>query len=94
MKKAIDYYQELKPVLEGSDIESIKEAITKIFMSFFAEVKEISGMRKAKTDGAYLAIVDELNTKWNSICNKAEKDGFKILVKDAFTAYFMSLDED
>ena len=94
MKKAIDYYKELKPALEGSDIDLLKDEIRKMCKSLFAEVSEIAEMRKAKTDGAYLAIIKELNMKWNSICNKAEKDGINILVKDAFMTYFMSLDKE
>lgn len=87
MKKAKEYYSDIKPIFEGTDCKAIKEASSKVFKALIYEIEDIIKMRKAKSNSAMKAIIEEQNNKWNSICRKAEKDGMKYLNENSIKEY-------
>ena len=93
MKKAKEYYNEdLKEVFAGTDAEAIKTAASEVFTALIFEIEEIIKMRKAKSNSAMIAIIEEQNNKWNSICRKAEKDGTRFMKEDALKTYMYKED--
>ena len=87
MKKAKEYYAEIKPALERTDIDEVKTVIAETLQSLLKEVGEIAKMRNARSNEAMLAIIEEQNNKWNAICRRAEKDGMKYLREDGVKLY-------
>lgn len=87
--KAKEYFRQY--VEENQDKEQMYRVII-ILMDMFTEVEEIRLMRKAKSDLAIIAILNEQNTKANSFIRKVnEIDGlsiknnaFKELVKQEY----------
>lgn len=63
--KAKDYYQKYSERLLNP--ESSTTAITELIKDFAAETKQLMDNRKARTDKACTAIINEMNDKWNAI---------------------------
>jgi len=74
--KAKEYFR--KYVEENQDEEPMYRVV-KTLMDMFNEVKEIQLMRKAKSDSAMIAIMNEQNIKANSFIRKVnEIDGLGV----------------
>lgn len=74
--KAKEYFR--KYVEENQDEEPMYRVV-KTLMDMFNEVKEIQLMRKAKSDSAMIAIMNEQNLKANSFIRKVnEIDGLGV----------------
>lgn len=84
--KAKEYFR--KYVEENQDEEKLYRVV-KSFMDMFNEVKEIQVMRKAQSDSAMVAIMNEQNIKANSFIRKVNEiddlglkpNGFKEFIK-------------
>lgn len=87
MKKAKEYFEELKPVVLTMDKEKVDSGIFNLLKSLMTEIGELKRVRNVRTDSGMLAIIEELNNKWNAIGNKFIKEGIEILVKDGFKKY-------
>lgn len=92
MKKAKEYFLELKEVLDTKKQYEIDKKIIEIFNEFLiTEMTELIETRKAKSDQAMMSIAAEQNRKWNSLCDKVETYGFNLLVRDGFSKCFKNL---
>lgn len=87
MKKAKEYYEEIKPIVLTMDQEKVDNGIFDLLKSLMTEIGELKRVRNVRTDSGMLAIIEELNNKWNAIGNKFIKDGLELLVKDGFKKY-------
>lgn len=84
MKKAKEYFEEMKIAFDSKDEEIMKAATVRIFKEFFnKEIPELIESRNAKSDSAMKAIFREQNQKWNSLCDKCEAYGWNVLLRDA-----------
>lgn len=68
--KAIDYFEEygeavLRESLSGGDSH---EALSRLYLAFVREMKEIIASRGVKTDRGAVAVISEQNQKWNALC--------------------------
>lgn len=63
--KAKDYYKKYADRLLSPD--SSVTAITELVKDFAAETKQIMDSRGARTDRACVAIINEMNDKWNAL---------------------------
>ena len=80
--KAKDYYakygeQLMKP-------ETADEALSSLLRDFVFECHDTMKLRKVNNDKSALAIVDEMNNKWNALC---EMFPTKVLVRNGFRAF-------
>jgi hypothetical protein len=80
--KAKDYYakygeQLMKP-------ETAEEAACSIIYDFVLESRDIMQRRKVNNDKSALAVIDELNKKWNALC---EMFPTPVLNRNGFRAY-------
>lgn len=83
--KAKEYFE--KYVNENQDKENMYRVVS-IFFDLFNEVKEIQLIRKAQSNSAMIAILNEQNLKANSFINKVneiddlgiKRDAFKIFI--------------
>ena len=84
MKKSKEYFSEIKEVVNGDCPDKVAEKVTDIFREIInVEISELAGMRNVSTDPGIIAIIEELNKKWNSICDKCETIGIDWLIRDA-----------
>ncbi len=72
--KAADYFREygedvLREALSGDKTD----ALTKVYLEFVRETKEIIASRNVSTDRGAVAVVKEQNQKWNAMCALYEK---------------------
>lgn len=87
MKKAKEYYLELKPVLNSGPDGEIQKKISSIVIDLVSEMKDIMDMRKARSNAAMIAIIEEQNRKWNAIVYRSRIDGLNIKYLDLFKDY-------
>ena len=68
--------------------------MAKMFIDFSSEIKDIIKQRNIKSDRAVLALIEELNQKWNAVVRLFEKKyGVSPIKKDGFSiAYRKELD--
>lgn len=72
--KAIDYYNEYGAAVFAESFDDSKiEEISKLFIAFSREMKEIITSRNVKTDKGAVAVIKEQNQKWNALCVLFEK---------------------
>lgn len=81
--KAKEYYAKYGELLMNPETE--KEALTNLFIDFVDEARSLMKQRKISNDKATLAIIDELNKKWNALC---EMFPTPTLVRNAYQAYW------
>lgn len=64
--KAKEYYAKYGELLMNPETD--KEALANLLTDFCKETDEVLKRRKAHTNKAALAVIDEFNDKWNAIC--------------------------
>ena len=70
--------------------ERQRKAIAELLIDLNKEVAEIRDRRGVKTDTLMVAILREMNDKWNAICDQIEKRyGSEILLHDGFKMYWI-----
>lgn len=78
------YFKDLEPILPN-----IIEAGQKMLNDFNDEIGYLMEQRNCKTDSVALAIVKELNQKWNSVVEKVHKHfGFECLNRNVIWNYY------
>lgn len=87
MKRAIGYYAQYHEALTmGGDKGD--EALNDLVRDFLAETKELIETRRIKTDRGTVAVIDELNEKWNAIVSIFEKrGGVSPILRNGFRVY-------
>ena len=83
--KASDYFEKYKERITTQD------GVSDLFIEMSKEVGEIAKERKALTDSASRAIVQEINQKWNALCRMFEKEyGRPVLKRNGFLDFWKS----
>lgn len=90
--KVQDYYMKYKEYFEDAKDESeINNIITEIVKEMNQELFEITNKRQIKTDRAVLAVVKEMNQKWNALIRIFEKEKIQCFMKvDGFKSMWMN----
>lgn len=91
--KAKEYYARFGKAVydEAVSPEQKTEALSELFTAFIGELKTLLTDRKVKTDKGAVAIIKELNEKWNALCAIYEKNyGMEILKRNSFLIYMKS----
>ena len=89
--KAKEYYKQYNEIVKekGSDY-----ALVKCLMNMFNEVKNIANSRNAKSDSAFISILNETNQKANSFIKMINKDIDNTKVRfvklDAFKTFIIN----
>lgn len=84
VKKAKEYFQEIKPLLDSNDFAGIKIKASEIIKEMVSEdIPFLAEQRGIRTQSALSAIEEQVNRKWNSLCDKCELYGKNVLKKDA-----------
>ena len=81
--KAKEYYAKYGERLMNPDKQD--EALTEFFMEFLEETDRVVEQRKARTNKALLAVIDEFNNKWNALC---EMFPTTVLIRNGYQAYW------
>lgn len=82
--KAKDYFEKYDESVYYGALNGEFEAAEKLFFDFTREVKEIADQRNAQTNRAAVAIVKELNEKWNALAAMFKKKyGVEVLKRNA-----------
>lgn len=81
--KAKEYYEKYKEKL--ADPENGSTAASELMTEFNNEMVAMIKQRKAQTDRAFFSIVNEMNNKWNALCEMFDppvlrRNGFKAVV--------------
>lgn len=90
--KAREYFDTYidRIIAEAGTEKEQNGALYELLRGFMTEVKEITKARHVQTDRAAMAILRELNQKWNALCNICVKvKGYSVLNRDGFKAYVM-----
>lgn len=86
--KAIDYFNEYGEAVLRESINGDGNAeISKLYLAFVREMKQIIYTRNVKTNKAVIAVMKELNQKWNALYALYEKkygNGMSPIRRDGF----------
>lgn len=88
--KAREYFDTYidRIIAEAGTEKEQSGAFYELLWGFMAEAKEITKARHVQTDRAAMAILRELNQKWNALCNICVKvKGDSVLKRDGFKAF-------
>ena len=86
--KAKDYYDRYKESIHREALDGY--TATAMFIDFCKEVKDIIAQRHANTDRAAIAVIKEVNQKWNKLANLfAADDGGVHLKRNAILDYYV-----
>lgn len=81
--KAKEYYAKYGELLINPETQD--KALADLLMDFINETNKTMQQRKACTNKACLAVIDEFNTKWNALC---EMFPTPVLVRNGYQAYW------
>lgn len=86
--KAIDYFSEYgEAVFKESFDENKHDELSKLYLAFVREMKQIIDTRSVKTNKAVIAVMKEMNQKWNALYALYEKkygEGMSPIRRDGF----------
>lgn len=89
--KAKEYFEKYKARISVDDGDASYNAALDICSDMYGEVKELIKIRNVSTDAGLVAIVREMNQKWNALKRIFEKNKIPILKQDGFKIYFESV---
>ena len=88
--KAKDYFDKYGDAIHREAMEGNTETGLAMFVEFCKEVKDITAQRHVKTDRAAIAVLKEVNQKWNKLARMFESDtGAVLLKRNAILDYFV-----
>ena len=73
--KAKEYFEKYRDGLASEDSDVVKKFAWDMLMEMIDEVKHILIERHCKKDHAVVAVVKEMNARWNAVINLFEKSG-------------------
>lgn len=82
--KAKEYVAQYAEEFNSCDKQRCSAAANDIFGKFQDEAGELFKIRHVKTDGAAVAVLKELNTKWNVIANSFPR----VLKRDVIKIFY------
>lgn len=87
--RAVEYFNKYETRLIKNDDDGLK-AIGELMYELIIEAKTLSDARNVKTTGGSVAVLKELNNKWNAICNLFEKKyGVSPIIRDGYKKYWL-----
>lgn len=87
--KAKDYYKKYRDEIVSKDEKKSVEAIAELVMDLSNEAKETIKLRRVKTDGGAVAVIREMNQKYNAVVTLFEKEfGASPLLRNGFREYW------
>ena len=88
--KAKDYFDKYGEAIQREAMDCNTETALAMFVEFCKEVNDITAQRHVKTDRAAIAVIKEVNQKWNKLANLFEADcGCVLLKRNALLDYFV-----
>lgn len=81
--KAKEYYAKYGELLMNPETQD--KALTDLLFDFIDETNEVLKQRKATSNKAVLAVIDEFNSKWNALC---EMFPTPTLLRNGYRAYW------
>ena len=89
--KARDYFEKYDTLIMEEQKNGEIGTTKKLLLEMSDEVTVVCKQRKAVKDEAVIAVLKEINQKWNAICRMYEKKyGVSPLNYDAFRCYWMT----
>jgi len=84
--KAKDYFEKYKePLRRSADKDTRSNIVAEIFIEMSAEGNQLGKTRNIQREEALMAIIEEMNGKWNALVRLVEKEfGAGVLVRDTF----------
>ena len=90
--KAKEYYAKYKDRIASVDYTESLQGVCDMNHELCMEAKELVAKRKVRTDGGAVAVLRELNDKYNAVCMMVERDyGAPIIKKDGFMCFWRQL---
>lgn len=87
--KAVDYFNKYESRMIKNDDDGLK-AIGELLYEMVMEAKTLIDARNVKTTSGSVAVLKELNNKWNAICNLFEKKyGVSPIIRDGYQKYWL-----
>ena len=81
--KAKEYYAKYGELLMNPETQD--KALSDLLFDFIGETNEVMMKRKATSNKACLAVIDEFNSKWNALC---EMFPTPTLIRNGYQAYW------
>lgn len=89
--KARDYFEKYDTLIMEEQKNGEIGTTKKLLLEMSDEVTAVCKQRKAVKDEAVIAVLKEINQKWNAICRMYEKKyGVSPLNYDVFRCYWMT----
>lgn len=79
--KAIEYYDKYKDALLTSNPDEFINSANELMSELWDEMQNLIDKRNVKKNDSLIAIVKEINQKYNSIISRFDKDGKKSPLK-------------
>lgn len=87
--KAKDYFEKYETRMMKNDDDGLK-AIGELMYELVIEAKTLINTRHVNTNSGSVAVLKELNNKWNALCNLFEKKyGVSPIIRDGYKKYWL-----
>ena len=87
--RAKEYFEKYKVSLMSSEWSDSSSAAKDLLVEMSEEINCIAKQRKATTDKAFLSIINEMNQRWNAVCNLLRRAyGYSVLADNGFRAFW------
>lgn len=87
--KAAEYYGKYKDAIISRDEHKSMEAVCAMVHEMCMETKELTKTRGVKRDSGAVAIIKEINQKYNTVYNMFMKEfGASPIIRDGFLEYW------
>ena len=83
--KAREYYAKYSEQLMSPDQQVCDAALQALIADFAREATDMMTRRKASSAKSTIAIIDELNDKWNSICDRFPHE---VLIRNGYRDFW------
>lgn len=87
--KAKEYYAKYKDRIVSEDDKVSLQGVSDMLFAMCMESKELVAKRKVRSDCGAVAVLREMNDKYNAVCRMFEAEyGASPIKKDGFMAYW------
>lgn len=87
--KAVQYFEKYREQIIDTDEKKAVEAIGQLVYDLSMEAKEMIRSRHVKTNSGAVAVILELNQKYNAVCRLFQKNyGTSPLLQNGFLTYW------
>ncbi len=87
--KAKEYYAKYRDRIASKDDKESLQGVCDMLFELGLEAQELIAKRKVRSDCGAVAVLRELNDKYNAVCRMFERDyGAPIIKQDGFMTYW------